>query len=336
MYSLVKFLLFRLKPETAHHLAMRLLHYVLQIPILNRLFRFERNASFDFAGITFQNRLGIAAGFDKNAEYISDLVGLGFGHVEIGTVTPLAQDGNPQPRLFRLINDQALMNRMGFNNQGVDAIVKNLKNHQQRNFVIGGNIGKNKITSNEDAYKDYLICFEKMYDYVDYFVVNVSSPNTPNLRELQDKDMLTKIFMTLNKSRFGFSKYKPILLKIAPDLGPEQLDQILEVYEEQKIDALIVANTTIDYQVLEADRTFAIHQKMGGISGQPLHTKTLGVVIYLKSKKPDIRMIGVGGIDSAEAANRMIDAGCQLVQIYTGFIYHGPNLVQQILRKISN
>lgn len=331
MYTILKKILFILPPELAHSVTMNLLFFMLKIPVLKKFFIFQKTDEVEFCGIKFKNRLGMAAGFDKNASYIDILDKLGFGYVEIGTVTPLPQDGNPRPRLFRLKEDEALMNRMGFNNLGVEKVVENLKKYQGKGFVIGGNIGKNKNTPNEDAHLDYEKCFIPMYDYVDYFVVNVSSPNTPNLRALQDKDTLIKIFEVLYAYRSIQKIKKPIFLKIAPDLSHWQLDDIISVYELMQIDALIVSNTTIDYEVLTHNKAFAYHEKMGGISGKPLANKTNDVIAYLKSKNAKIKLIGVGGIDSKESAQAKLDLGCELIQVYTGFIYKGNGLVKDIL-----
>lgn len=332
MYFLLKNILFLLPPEIAHEVTMKMLRLVLDIPFLNSFFQSKLGQKVEFCGIQFHNKLGMAAGFDKNASYVDILHKLGFGYVEIGTVTPLPQDGNPQPRLFRLKEDEALMNRMGFNNQGVEKVVENLKKYRGKGFVIGGNIGKNKNTPNEEAHIDYLKCFVPMYDYVDYFVVNVSSPNTPNLRALQDKDTLVKIFETLQAHRQTQTKFKPIFLKIAPDLTHGQLEDIISVYHQMKIDALIVANTTIDYEILDKNKAFTIDQKMGGISGKPIAPKTNAVIAYIRSKDTEIRLIGVGGIDSRASAQDKLDLGCDLIQVYSGFVYKGPRLVREILR----
>jgi dihydroorotate dehydrogenase len=261
---------------------------------------------------------------------------LGFGYVEIGTVTPEPQEGNPKPRLFRLMDDEALMNRMGFNNRGVKNIVENLKKFQGKGYTIGGNIGKNKWTPNEEAHLDYQKCFEAMYEYVDYFVVNVSSPNTPNLRALQDKDTLIKIFDILQNYRKTQSISKPIFLKIAPDLTEGQLDDIISVYHSQKIDALIVSNTTIDYEVLDKNKAFAYAEKIGGISGKPIAGKTNNVIRYIKSKDKSIKLIGVGGIDNAASAQEKLNLGCDLLQVYTGFVYKGNGLIKEILEGVTS
>jgi len=331
MYATIKKLLFILPPELAHKVTMKALRLVLQLPVLSSFLTYDAEEELEFLGITFKNRLGMAAGFDKNAEYVDILYKLGFGYVEIGTVTPEPQDGNPRPRLFRLKKDEALMNRMGFNNYGVKVVVENLKNYQGKGYTIGGNIGKNKWTSNEEAHADYLKCFKALYDYVDYFVVNVSSPNTPNLRALQEKDTLITIFEVLHAYRNTQSFSKPILLKIAPDLTGGQLDDIILVYHEMKIDALIVSNTTIDYEVLTHEKEFAYKEKMGGISGKPIAMKTNNVIRYLKEKDTSIKIVGVGGIDSAASAREKLDIGCELLQIYTGFVYKGNGLIKDIL-----
>lgn len=331
MYSFIKSILFLLPPELAHRITMGFIRIGLKIPFLNTILKHQKHQPVSFAGIEFPNRLGMAAGFDKNGEYVDLLVQMGFGYVEIGTVTPLAQEGNPKPRLFRLREDEALMNRMGFNNKGADQVVENLKKYKGKGYIIGGNIGKNKLTPNEDAYKDYLICFEKMYDYVDYFVVNVSSPNTPNLRALQEKDTLIKIFETLQTHRAKQSVSKPIFLKIAPDLTEGQLDDIISVYHSQKIDALIATNTTIDYEVLNANKAFAYSEKMGGISGKPILDKSNQVLRYLTSKDGSLKIIGVGGVDSKKTAQSKLELGCELIQIYTGFVYKGQRLIRDIL-----
>ena len=336
MYSFVKLILFLFSPEFAHKLSMQVIAIVLRIPFFNSFLLYKKLDKIEFAGIEFQNRLGMAAGFDKNADYVDLLHKIGFGYVEIGTVTPEPQDGNPQPRLFRLKEDQALMNRMGFNNQGVKKVVENLKKFQGKGFIIGGNIGKNKWTPNEEAYLDYQKCFEAMYNYVDYFVVNVSSPNTPNLRALQDKDTLIKIFNVLQNYRKIQTISKPIFLKIAPDLTDGQLDDIISVYHSQKIDALIVSNTTIDYDILDKNKDFAYAEKMGGISGKPLAHKTNRVIRYVKSKDKSIKLIGVGGIDGAVSAQEKLDLGCELLQVYTGFVYKGNGLIKEILEGITS
>lgn len=283
-----------------------------------------------FLGIRFPNRVGLAAGFDKNARYLREFMAMGFGSVEIGTVTPVGQPGNDQPRLFRLIEDKAIINRMGFNNDGADVVVERLKN-RPAGLIVGGNIGKNKVTPNEEAQRDYEICFEKLYDYVDYFVVNVSSPNTPNLRALQDKEPLMKILSALVNKRKGKGVQKPILLKIAPDLTDSQLDDVVEIVTESGIEGIVATNTTISREQLLTPKTTVDAIGAGGLSGQVLHAHSTRVLNYINQKsKGAIPLIGVGGIYSTQTAQAKMDAGATLVQLYTGFIYEGPGLVKRI------
>jgi dihydroorotate dehydrogenase len=260
---------------------------------------------------------------------------LGFGFIEIGTVTPIAQDGNPKPRLFRLKSDDAIINRMGFNNGGVEEVLKNL-NNRNTDIVIGGNIGKNKVTSNEDAVLDYIICFNSLYPYVDYFVVNVSSPNTPNLRELQEKEPLTKLLLSLQQENASKEKPKPILLKIAPDLTNQQLDDVIEVVETCKLSGIVATNTTINRSGLSTTNDELQKIGAGGLSGKPLKSRSTEVINYIHTKSEGrFPIIGVGGIHSAEDALEKLDAGASLVQLYTGFIYEGPSLVKKINQAIS-
>lgn len=334
MYHFFKFFLFFLSPERAHYFSMDLLKLLNHIGLLNIFFKVESSPKSIF-GLLFSNRIGMAAGFDKNAQYVDVLETLGFGSVEIGTVTPRPQFGNPKPRLFRLKKEEAVINRMGFNNEGVEQIVENLKNYKNRKIIIGGNIGKNKDTSNEDAYKDYLECYQKLYPYVDYFTINVSSPNTPNLRALQDKDSLIKIISVLQDFKQSQSIKKPLFLKIAPDLNFEILKDIVAVYQLTNLDALVVSNTTIDFDVLKIEKDLAKQIGAGGLSGKPIFEKSNQIIRELKSIDSSIKVIGVGGIDSAEKANLKIELGCELVQIYTGFIYKGPSLIKEIINKIG-
>lgn len=285
-------------------------------------------------GIRFENPVGLAAGFDKNASMYNDLAYCGFGFIEVGTVTPKGQPGNDKPRLFRLREDEAIINRMGFNNDGVENAVENLKK-RKTNIIIGGNIGKNKVTPNESATDDYVQSFNALYDYVDYFVVNVSSPNTPNLRELQEKEPLKQLLATLQDLNNTKPNRKPILLKIAPDLTDEQLDDIIEIVSEVKLDGVIATNTTISREGLKtsADKVEAIGA--GGLSGKPVRSRSTEVIRYLADKSNKaFPIIGVGGIHSAADAIEKIDAGADLVQVYTGFIYEGPKLVRDINRAI--
>jgi dihydroorotate dehydrogenase len=322
--------------EKAHYFTLNTLNKFLKIPfayaIMRKLYFVENKV--EFLGLTFPNRVGLAAGFDKNAKYLKAFQSLGFGFVEIGTVTPLPQAGNDQPRLFRLIKDEAIINRMGFNNDGVDAVVARLKN-RPKDLIVGGNIGKNKVTPNELAQRDYEICFEKLYDVVDYFVVNVSSPNTPNLRALQDKEPLMKILGALVEKRNQFVQQqkiaKPILLKIAPDLTPEQLNDVVEIVLETAIDGVVATNTTISRDNLIADKQTIENIGAGGLSGKILFNHSTQVLKHIyDSSNGKIPLIGVGGIDTEEKAQAKINAGATLVQLYTGFIYKGPKLVKKI------
>jgi len=334
MYHLIlKPILFLFNPEKAHYFTTNMLSTVLAIPGMKSIFaalfqikdkRLERTVF----GIKFPNPVGLAAGFDKEAKLYKDMVHLGFGFIEVGTITPKGQPGNPKPRLFRLTHDDALINRMGFNNEGLAGAVERLKSRNS-NLVIGGNIGKNKVTPNEKATEDYITCFEALFPHVDYFVVNVSSPNTPNLRALQDKKPLTELLSTLQNLNNKKTNPKPILLKIAPDLTNEQLDDIVEIVANTKIAGLIATNTTISREGLKSNPSLV--QEMGGLSGKPVRDKSTEVIRYLRKKSnASFPIIGVGGIHSAEDAIEKLDAGCDLVQLYTGFVYEGPALVKSI------
>ena len=285
-------------------------------------------------GLKFDNPVGIAAGFDKDANLFDELASFGFGFVEIGTVTPLPQEGNPKPRLFRVKDDSGLINRMGFNNQGIEAAVARLR-RRKTNIIIGGNIGKNKVTPNDEAVNDYEICFEKLFPYVDYFVVNVSSPNTPGLRDLQEKVPLTALLNRLQELNNAKESRKPILLKIAPDLTNEQFDDIIEIVADTKIDGVVATNTTIDRSGLKTDKTKVEVIGNGGLSGKPVRARSTEVIKYLADKSNRaFPIIGVGGIHSAEDALEKLDAGATLLQVYTGFIYEGPSLVKRINKAI--
>ena len=285
-------------------------------------------------GLKFNNPVGLAAGFDKDAKLFDELASFGFGFIEIGTVTPLPQDGNPKPRLFRLKDDSGLINRMGFNNQGIEAVVARLR-RKKSDIIIGGNIGKNKVTPNEEAANDYAICFEKLFPYVDYFAVNVSSPNTPGLRDLQEKAPLTALLNSLQELNNKKDKRKPILLKIAPDLTNEQLDDIIDIVADTKIDGVIATNTTIDRSGLKTDKNKVDAIGNGGLSGKPVGLRSTEVIKYLADKSNRaFPIIGVGGIHSAEDALEKLDAGATLLQVYTGFIYEGPSLVKRINKAI--
>ncbi len=286
-------------------------------------------------GLKFPNPVGLAAGFDKDARWVDSLDKLGFGFVEIGTVTPIAQSGNDQPRLFRLPKDEALINRMGFNNQGAIEAAKKLK-LRKSNIIIGGNIGKNKITPNENALDDYIKCYNALYEVVDYFAVNVSSPNTPGLRALQEKEPLMKLLMSLSELNNRQVKAKPILLKIAPDLTNEQLDDIVEIVHQSKIAGVIATNTTIDRSGLQTSGAELESIGAGGLSGKPVKKRSTEVIRYLSKKSGGaFPIIGVGGIQNAADAKEKLDAGASLVQVYTGFIYEGPSIAKNICRGLS-
>lgn len=338
MYALIRKLLFLLPAEKAHYFTTNLIKTLFKIPFIKVIFSSlyvvnDTRLKRDVFGLTFPNPVGLAAGFDKNGELTNEFEALGFGFLEIGTVTPKSQPGNPKPRLFRLKQDQALINRMGFNNDGMDRVVEHLKNRSKK-VIVGGNIGKNKVTPNESAVEDYKKCFEALYPYVDYFVVNVSSPNTPGLRELQEKEPLTKLIWEVKTLNQAKQKPKPLLLKIAPDLSNSQLNDILEITEETKLDGIIATNTTIDRSGLSTDAHILETFGAGGLSGKPLFTRSTEIIRYLKSKKKDLTIIAAGGVCSAEAALEKIAAGATLVQIYTGFVYGGPTLIRNINRAI--
>ena len=334
MYKLLlKPFFFLFAPEKAHHLTLMLFKIALAIPglgyLIRRFYQFEHpNLKKELFGLIFKNPVGLAAGFDKNGEHFHTMSALGFGFIEVGTVTPRPQSGNPKPRLFRLPQDEALINRMGFNNDGIDALVRNLQKPRPEGLVIGGNIGKNKDTPNEQAVEDYTICFEKLFPYVDYFVVNVSSPNTPGLRALQDKEPLTQLLQTLQDLNRQKPTSKPILLKIAPDLTNAQLDDIIEIVEKTGIAGVIATNTTISREGLKEN---AVAIGAGGLSGQPLRARATEVIRYLREKSGEtLVIIGVGGIASAEDSIEKLAAGASLVQIYTGLVYEGPMLIKRI------
>lgn len=328
--SLIRPILFKFDPEEVHYLTFSLLK---NFSFLTRLFfpkpledkRLER----EVFGLKFKNPVGLAAGFDKDAKMFSELSDLGFGFIEIGTLTPKPQDGNPKKRLFRLKEDSAIINRMGFNNGGLDAAVERLK--KNKNVLIGGNIGKNKVTPNEEAVNDYIICFEKLFPYVDYFVVNVSSPNTPNLRALQEKEPLTKLLSQLQELNSKKEKQKPILLKIAPDLTDEQLLDIIDIVKDTKIAGVIATNTTLSREHLISEN----QKETGGLSGKPLAKRSTEIIRFLSEKSGKaFPIIGVGGIHSAEDALEKLAAGASLIQLYTGFIYEGPQLIHDINKKL--
>lgn len=341
--ALVKPLLFLLNPERAHYFTFACLKRMLRLPgaagICRSLFH-VRNKSLErmVAGIRFPNPVGLAAGLDKDAKMADEFSSLGFGFVEIGTVTPLPQPGNAKPRLFRLPADEALINRMGFNNEGAMAAAGRLKK-KKSNIIVGGNIGKNKETPNEQAGDDYEKCFRALYEVVDYFVVNVSSPNTPGLRELQEKEPLKRILLRLqgigNELKKNFPAAKPVFLKIAPDLTDTQLDEIIEVVNETGIAGIVATNTTLSREGLRTSVDTVQDAGAGGLSGKPLTRRSTEVIRYLHQKSfGKIPIIGVGGIHSADEAIEKLKAGASLIQLYTGFVYEGPGLVSRINREI--
>lgn len=339
MYKIIRFIFFLFDPEKIHYFAARLIKITLAIPgmkiIWSKIYD-VKNAKLEreVFGIKFKNPVGLAAGFDKNASMYNDLAYCGFGFIEIGTVTPLGQPGNDKPRLFRVKDDAGIINRMGFNNDGVENAIENLKK-RKTSIVIGGNIGKNKVTPNEKAIEDYVISFNALFPYVDYFVVNVSSPNTPNLRELQEKEPLKKLLQSLQDINATKVKRKPILLKIAPDLTNEQLDDIIEIAKDVKLDGIIATNTTISREGLKTSNEAIEKIGAGGLSGKPVRERSTEVIKYLSEKSnKSFPIIGVGGIHSAEDAIEKINAGATLIQVYTGFIYEGPKLIKRINKAI--
>ena len=337
--SIIRPFLFKKQPEEAHNFLFKNLKLLEKLHlsfVLKWMYNYQNpKLEKEIFGIKFPNPVGLAAGLDKDAEVSDVLAAIGFGFVEIGTVTPKAQTGNPKPRAFRLPKDEALINRMGFNNEGVEACVKHLKKRKSK-VIIGGNIGKNKITANKDAVSDYEKAFEALFDYVDYFVVNVSSPNTPNLRELQDKEPLMALLnhlMILNNKK---ENPKPILLKIAPDLTNEQLDDIVEIVINTKIAGLVATNTTIARSGLSYNKEFIEKIGAGGLSGKPVKNRSTEVIRYISKKsKGKFPIIGVGGIHSPQDAIEKLEAGASLIQIYTGFIYEGPSLVKRINKELA-
>ncbi|MAT55289.1 MAG: dihydroorotate dehydrogenase (quinone) [Saprospirales bacterium] len=336
MYKVLKPLLFALSAETAHKLTLQLLDFATAIPGVKSLFRKwycvnDSRLHRKVFGLDFPNPVGLAAGFDKDGKHFRALANLGFGFIEIGTVTPVGQPGNPQPRLFRLPADEAVINRMGFNNDGVEAMVRRLKKGRPEGVIIGGNIGKNKETPNDQAVSDYEKCFEALFPYVDYFVVNVSSPNTPNLRALQDKKPLSNLLNRLQVLNHQKTAPKPILLKISPDLNRVQLDDIVAIVKETGIAGVIATNTTIGRAGLNTPEKEVTEIGPGGLSGKPLRDTATQVIRYLrKNLGEQVPIIGVGGIVSPKDALEKLEAGATLVQVYTGLIYEGPGLVRKI------
>ena len=339
MFKLIRSVLFLFDPEKIHYFTAWLIRTTLSIPGMKTLwtkrFRLEDSRlKTKVFGIEFDNPVGLAAGFDKNASMFNDLAYCGFGFIEIGTVTPLGQPGNEKPRLFRLKEDAGIINRMGFNNDGVDNALKNLKIKKTK-LIIGGNIGKNKSTPNEKATQDYIKSFNALFDVVDYFVVNVSSPNTPNLRALQEREPFTELLKSLQLENAKQAERKPILLKIAPDLTDAQLDDIIEIVQEVRLDGVIATNTTISRDGLKTSNDRIESIGAGGLSGKPVKARSTEVIRYLATKSNKaFPIVGVGGIHSAEDALEKMDAGADLVQLYTGFVYEGPKLVKDINKAI--
>lgn len=349
MYKLIRFILFLFPPEWTHYFSMNCLRLLCSMGFIRKLLaaRFTPHGTrlkTSLFNLQFPNYIGLGAGFDKNAKYLRELETLGFGFVEIGTVTPLPQKGNPKPRLFRLPRDKALINRMGFNNDGVQEVARRLKAWKEKkskkqpiaphsSLIIGGNIGKNKDTPNEEAWKDYEICFKELHPYVDYFVVNVSSPNTPGLRELQEKESLKKILTHLQTENSKFGIQKPILLKIAPDLTKEQLDDVIDLVLEIKLDGIVATNTTINRTGLATHDSRLTAIGPGGLSGLPLKHRSTEIVKYISEKTlGQIPIIASGGVFTAQDAREKRDAGASLLQVWTGFVYEGPGVVRKICR----
>jgi dihydroorotate dehydrogenase len=333
MYKIIRSLFFLMPAEKAHYTTMSLFKIVSKLPFVQTMFQFESKAT-TLDGLTYKNKVGLAAGFDKDGKFLDQLYTLNFGFIEVGTVTPKPQSGNPKPRIFRLKKDRALVNRLGFNNEGLKALKNRLKafRKKERNcdMLIGINIGKNKTTPNENAVDDYVKCYEGLYDLADFFIVNVSSPNTPNLRELQNKDELKKILSALIAIREKQEKWKPLYLKIAPDLAFTQLDEIIDLQSEIAFEGLVATNTSIDSSLLKRSNKVLVSEiGAGGISGAPVLEVSNSFVKYIRSKS-DMTIIGVGGIEDAASGQSKYDAGADLIEIYTGFVYSGPLLVKEL------
>lgn len=347
MYRFIRAILFLLPPETAHYFSMNVLKLFCSVGftrrVVSKIFTHDPPLNVDLFGLTFKNPVGLGAGFDKNAKYLREIEALGFGFVEIGTVTPVPQAGNPKPRLFRLPKDKALINRMGFNNDGVEMIAMRLKKWRQNlksqtsngKLIVGGNIGKNKKTPNEEAWKDYEICFKALHPYVDFFVVNVSSPNTPGLRELQEKDSLKKILTHLQSMNSSFELKKPVLLKIAPDLSWEQIDDLIDLAKEIQLDGLVATNTTVSRDQLQSANHKLEAIGAGGLSGKPLQNRSTEIVSYINNKTGgNIPIIASGGIFNGQDAREKMKAGAKLVEVWTGFVYEGPFIAKKIAKEI--
>lgn len=341
MYNLLRTILFCFDPEQVHYFSMNLLQSVCKIRpgrwFVQQLFK-PADQPVEVGGLTFRNPVGLAAGFDKNASYLLALDSLGFSHVEIGTVTPRPQDGNEKPRLFRLKKDHALINRMGFNNQGVDVVKKHVlqwrRNYPQSTLMVGGNIGKNKITPNEDAWKDYLLCFEALYDVVDYFTVNVSSPNTPGLRALQEVEALEVILQALADARRAQPVKKPVFLKIAPDMNDADALAVAALVARLNLTGLIISNTTIDRNNLRTPEQELERIGPGGLSGMPLKNRAQQLLQRIAADYGhQLVLVGSGGIFTASDARERMQAGASLIQVWTSFVYAGPSVIKNILSK---
>lgn len=339
--SIIRPVLFWFDPEQVHHFTFSLIRFINKIPLVSKLlktmyFLEDRRLERNVFGLTFKNPVGLAAGFDKNAVLFNELANFGFGFIEIGTVTPKGQTGNPKKRLFRLKDDQGIINRMGFNNDGLEAVITHLKKNKG-NLIIGGNIGKNTATNPEDYTKDYLECFNALHPYVDYFVLNVSCPNVGSHEKLNDKAYLEELIKEVQKANHSFKTQKPIVLKIAPDLNNHQLDDIIELVIQTKLDGVIASNTSVDRTDLKATKERLETIGNGGLSGQPIKDKSTRVIKYLSEKSHKaFPIIGVGGIHSAQDALEKLNAGAVLIQIYTGFIYEGPKLIKDINKALLN
>lgn len=328
--------MFSLEPETAHYLTMDLLKFGNRIPGISTAWQVKADQGnpVTVAGLTFSNKVGLAAGFDKNGQWIPELASLGFGHIEIGTITPKPQPGNPRPRLFRLKDDEALLNRLGFNNQGVSAMAGKLSHLKKpHGLIIGGNLGKNKDRPNEEAELDYAESFRALAPWVDYFTLNVSSPNTPGLRALQDKEPLERLLRHLQAENAQLSQPKPLFLKIAPDLSPSQLDEVLDLAFSCQLSAIVATNTTLSREGLRTSSAKVQTMGAGGISGKPLNALSLSVLKHLaRYSEGKIPFVAVGGINSIDTAKHALDAGASLIQLYTGFIYRGPALIKELAK----
>ena len=315
-------------PELSHTIALNSLKVLYSLNLLHLFFTKPKTQKVSLFGMDLANRLGIAAGLDKNGDFIDSLGALGFGFIEVGTITPIAQKGNPKPRIFRIFNENAIINRLGFNNKGVDHLVKKLKK-RKFNGIVGVNIGANKESSGQDRINDYLTCFRKVHEFCDYITVNISSPNTPNLRDLHQSDNLTDLLNAIEDEVIKVNYAKPIFLKISPDESRESLESIIQAVDESSFSGLIATNTTINKDNLENPR----YKKLtGGLSGKPLMSKSTKTIIDIKNISLNMDIIGVGGVMTKEDFHEKINAGAGLVQIYTGFIVHGPKIVNELLK----